>query len=54
MRFKSMLAVVVGLGMIGLGIWRLTTGETTMGIVVGLIGAVLLFRGATGTVRQGF
>ena len=53
MRFKSLLAVVLGLGVIGLGVWRLTTGETTMGIVACLIGAFLLFRGATGTVRQG-
>ena len=53
MRLKSLLAIVIGLGAIGLGIWRLTSGETTPGIVACLIGAFLLFRGATGTVRQG-
>jgi len=53
MGFKNLLAVVLGVGAIGLGIWRLTSGEATMGIVACLVGAFLLFRGATGTVRQG-
>ena len=53
MRFKSLLAVVVGLGMIGFGIWRLTSGQTINGAGVGLIGAFLLFRGVTGAVRRG-
>ena len=53
MRFKSLLAIVLGIGVIGLGVWRLTSGEGTPGIVACLVGAFLLFRGVTGTVRQG-
>jgi len=53
MRFKNLLAVVLGAGALGLGIWRMTSGQMTAGIVVSLVGVFLLFRGASGTVRQG-
>lgn len=53
MGFKSMLAVAAGLGLLGFGIWRFTSGQMVNGVVVGLVGAVLLFRGASGTVRRG-
>ncbi len=53
MRFKSLLAVAIGVGAVALGIWRLSSGETRMGVVACLVGVFLLFRGVTGTVRQG-
>lgn len=53
MRFKSALAIAIGVGALGVGIWRITSGEMTMGVVTCLVGVFLLFRGATGTVRQG-
>ena len=53
MRLKSLLAVALGLGALGFGIWRLTSGEAMPGLVACCVGLFLLFRGATGTVRQG-
>jgi len=53
MRLKSMVAIVLGLGMIGLGVWRFTHGQVMPAAVVGLIGVFLLLRGASNTVRPG-
>jgi uncharacterized membrane protein len=53
MRPKSLLAIAIGIGLFGVGIWRLTSGETTAGTVAVLAGIFLLFRGMTNTVRPG-
>lgn len=50
---KNLLAIVLGLGALGVGIWRLTQGELAGGLLIAFVGAFLIFRGATGTVRQG-
>lgn len=51
---KNLLAMVLGIVAAGVGIWRLTQGETVGGLLVLGVGLFLVFRGATGTVRQGF
>ena len=50
---KNLLAIVLGVGALGFGIWRLTQGETTGGLVVTFVGLFLIVRGVTGTVRRG-
>ena len=50
---KNLLAIVIGIGAAGFGVWRLTQGETTGGLVVLGVGIFLILRGASGTVRQG-
>ncbi len=50
---KRLLAIVIGVGSVGFGAWRLSHGETTGGWVLVAVGLFLLFRGVTGTVRQG-
>jgi len=50
---KSLLAVVLGLGIIGLGAWRMWHGQATPGLIAIGIGTFLLLRGITRTVRRG-
>lgn len=50
---KNLLAMALGLGAIGVGIWRLAHGETTGGLVLAGVGLFLAVRGLTGRVRPG-
>lgn len=53
MRFKSMLAIVIGVVALGICAWRVTYGDTTGAVVLGLVGVFLVIRGLTNTVRRG-
>ncbi|NKB90394.1 MAG: hypothetical protein GKS06_19485 [Acidobacteria bacterium] len=53
MRIKSLIAILLGAGAVGLGIWRGTQGETAAAAIALLAGAFLVFRGLTNTVRPG-
>jgi hypothetical protein len=50
---KNLLALGIGVIALGVGIWRVSIGETGGGAAIALVGAFLVYRGATGKVRQG-
>lgn len=50
---KRLLAMALGVVIIGVGIWRVLSGDTVPGALFTVIGAFLLFRGITNTVRPG-
>lgn len=50
---KNLVAMIAGIVIVGVGIWRLTQGELAGGLVLTVVGGFLLLRGLTGTVRPG-
>lgn len=50
---KNLLAIALGVVVVGIAVWRLTHGETVGGLVLIAVGVFLLFRGLTGSVRPG-
>ena len=50
---KRVVAMVLGVVIIGIGVWRMISGDTAPGALFTVIGAFLLFRGITNTVRPG-
>ena len=50
---KNLIALVLGVAVAGVGSWRLYAGDTPGGAAMLAVGLFLVYRGATGRVRQG-